>query len=80
MNDWQDEALKLIQAAAHLAQTSRNRKIAEATINAVNAMADDGLVSSVNVQPYAMVMNELIQSGALRIRPTAPVAATDLVH
>lgn len=80
MNDWQDEALKLIQAAAHLARENRSRKIAEATANAVNAMVEDGLVSSVNVQPYAMVMNELIESGALRIRRTGPVAGTQSTH
>jgi len=80
LSDWKVEALRMIQEAAALAKVSKNRKIAEATANVVNALADDGLVSSANVQPYALVMNELIASGALRIRAPGSAAATHSIH
>jgi hypothetical protein len=67
LRNWKADVLELIQEAARTSGLSKNRKIAEATAEVMNAMADDGLVGPTNVHPYALVMNELIASGALRI-------------
>jgi hypothetical protein len=68
LNNLQADALELIKEAAKIAQISTSSKIAEATLQVVDAMVDDGLVSAANIHPYALVMNEMIASGALRLR------------
>lgn len=75
MNNWKADVLELMQEAAKIAQVSKSRKIAEATAEVVNAMLDDGLVGPTNLNAYALVMNELIASGALRIRITGGAPA-----
>jgi hypothetical protein len=68
LSNLQADALELIKEAAKIARLSKSSKIAEATLHAVDAMVDDGLVSAANIHPYALVMNEMIASGALRLR------------
>lgn len=75
MSDWKADLLGLTQEAAKIARVSKSRKIAEATAEVINAMADDGLVGPANLNAYALVMNELIASGALRIRITGGAPA-----
>jgi hypothetical protein len=75
LSDWKADVLELMQEAAKIAQVSKSRKIAEATAEVVNAMVDDGLVNPTNLNAYALVMNELIASGALRIRITGGAPA-----
>lgn len=62
------EALELLQQAAKIAQIRKSTRIAEAVAEVVNALMDDKILGPANVHPYAMVMNELIASGALRVR------------
>lgn len=80
LSDWKADVLELIQEATKTAQVSKSRMIAEATAEVINAMLDDELVDLVNLDPYAQVMNELIASGALRIRATGVAPAIPWPH
>jgi hypothetical protein len=70
LNDWKIDAFILVEEAAKIARASQNRKIAEAAAMALDVMATDGIVPSASSQHYAMVMDELIASGALRLSST----------
>lgn len=81
MKHLDESILDLLKESAAIASETQSEQLADATVRALDAMGNDGLIGMKDAWVYQSIIHSMVQSGALKVEgqdmitPKAPEQA-----